>query len=492
MSFEEEVASDLAYGFRRHADFYLNTYKELEEKDRAAWRSRVIKNEQTFGLRRIDDSADLRMAEYLDAHPTAVPHIRRFLEIAKENASLKVMSPDGKQETRGQAELREAALLITRGLDKAEGPFFVAVVLGAFNEIFPNDPAKALRWAEVVGFPAELLSLHGEARWAGRENAESIGEAIRAERSPTAGPMPGSASDQGAEEKEDISAERSSSPREAPVPGIGEIIRRNADGDWARGLYTLETRIFTPGDNRGFATAPDASARLHASATLSPGTAGASEVRTHSDMSQERAAEPGKRSTGKGEPVGTIETRRIGDGTADKGTGADYHVSLVASKPGVSGLEGMNTQAQVSLLRQPGLLTVTMTLYGTGSSANEWTLRDSSGKAVFLAGHMPAGATNVSAKDKSGAELSTGSLTMLLGVDQHGRFTGILGAEFKDGKGKVLAAEANRGIDQWNQGLAKALTPANMPAPERGQADREASAAKQRQAIEHAKEGTER
>lgn len=491
MSFEEEVASDLAYGFRRHADFYLHTYKEWGEKDRAAWRSLVIDHEQTFGRRRIDESAHLRLAEYLDAHPSAVPYVQRFLEIAKENDSTLVMSTDGKEKTRGQDESRQAAQLLTRGLDKAEGAFLVAVVLGVCNEIFPHDPAKALRIAEVAGFPAELLSLHGEALLAGRENAESVGEAIREERSPTAGPVPGSASDQGAEEGEAISAERSSSPRQAPVPGIGEIIHRAADGDWARGLYTLETRIFTPGDDRGFATAPDASARLRASATLSPGTAGASEVRTQSDMSQDRAAERGTPNTGKSQPAGTIESRRIGDGTA-AGVGADYHVNLVASQPGVSALQGMNTQAQVSLLRQPGLLTVTMTFYGTGTSANEWTLRDSSGKAVFLGGHMPTGTTDVSAKDKPGADQPIGKLNMLLGVDQRGRFTNLLNADFKDGNGKVVAAETNRSIDEWNHAITKAITPANMPHPERGQVDREASAAKQPQATEHAKDGMER
>lgn len=105
---------------------------------------------------------------------------------------------------------------------------------------------------------------------------------------------------------------------------------------------------------------------------------------------------------------------------------------------------------------------------------------------------MPGEAKDVAGKDKPGLEQPTGKLNMLLAVDQQGKFTSLLGADFKDGNGKVLAAETKLGIDEWNKKITKTLTPANMRSPERGLNDQEVSAAKQRQAAEHAAGGMER
>jgi hypothetical protein len=81
---------------------------------------------------------------------------------------------------------------------------------------------------------------------------------------------------------------------------------------------------------------------------------------------------------------------------------------------------------------------------------------------------------------------------MTIAVDQHGRFTGLVGAELTAGDGRVVATETNRGIDEWNHVIANALTPAKMPSPEREQVDREAPAAKQHQATKPAGKTMER
>ena len=111
-------------------------------------------------------------------------------------------------------------------------------------------------------------------------------------------------------------------------------------------------------------------------------------------------------------------------------------------------------------------LTIDAKLSGDRFPAQEAVIRDSSGSAIFLGGHMPTNKNEVYTKLFGNSDRPITTLHMTVQVDNAGNFVRINSAELKDPSGNTIC-RLDAGLDQsgkpnietWNQQAMNALTP---------------------------------
>src|SRR5262249_33220048 len=125
----------------------------------------------------IGGSAQLRVIEYLDAHPSMQLAVERYLEAIDRDSKTLVITSDGRQQTRGEERAQEAASVAQGQITNLTGNTIGAAIQGIANEIC-DDPAAALRYAQPFVTISEWFVLRFEAREAGEEKARAVGEDV--------------------------------------------------------------------------------------------------------------------------------------------------------------------------------------------------------------------------------------------------------------------------------------------------------------------------
>ena len=171
MFFENDVKESLNAGLEGHLRFYVDTYlyDKNTEKDRADYRAHIINQEQSLLLRSADDSARLKVIEYLDSHPLAKQHAVDYVSALHRAETMPSISS-------GHAHGGDAGAVLQEQLHRLEGGFLVALVQGIYNEHY-HDLAVALDKAGPATTIAGMVEAHGEAMHGGIESARRFEEA---------------------------------------------------------------------------------------------------------------------------------------------------------------------------------------------------------------------------------------------------------------------------------------------------------------------------
>ncbi|OXJ08553.1 hypothetical protein CFB39_33840 [Burkholderia sp. AU6039] len=167
-------------GFEHFAHFYFDTYEKETPQEQAKVRSDLIEHEARGDWRSdIGAQAQLRVIEFLDAHPSLHAAVQGYLEAREKDDQTTVMTGDGNEMTRGEERARDAADVARGQLNNLTGNSIGAALQGLANEIW-HDPAVALRYATPFVIASEMLVAHFEAREAGEEKARAIGADVEA------------------------------------------------------------------------------------------------------------------------------------------------------------------------------------------------------------------------------------------------------------------------------------------------------------------------
>ena len=236
-------------------------------------------------------------------------------------------------------------------------------------------------------------------------------------------------------------------------------------------IFTLESRCFVPvakfgggfaGDRRGFSTTADASSRIHATAIIAPSTGLASDIRKYSDTTYGPPLLVMPTAAANGQPAATISAEKRSDGTSL------FQMHVSGDNPMMMGVapDIDNHAAVTTTYQSNGILRVTANFTGDKFPASEWTLRDASGQAVFLGGHMPTHMMEVFTKLWGDAQRPTGTVELAIQLNDKGNFEKVVGAEFKTADGTVIAKAQDVSVVGWNQAITSAITPPGMPAPD--------------------------
>jgi hypothetical protein len=247
---------------------------------------------------------------------------------------------------------------------------------------------------------------------------------------------------------------------------------RQDPGAVPKALFSLEVRTFQPCPgttenpvaDRPFDVAKGAGSEVRAVVTICPTTATAGKVMIQTSQALDRAAR-GLGTPAPAGPAATIEVKKGNDGST---------YTLGISRPGAAsgGNPGTDAQARLTISSTPGSITISGTFGCNASPAHQMVLRDTSGQAVFLAGHMPTKDGHAFHPGTKGVDRPSNVIRMTLGVDAAGRFDGRVTAEIKGAKGHVISRTeggpdlpAKSHLVAWNHMVIKTLTPPQMPEP---------------------------
>jgi hypothetical protein len=169
MFFEDDVKESVKAGLEGHLRFYVDTYlyEKNTDKDRADYRGHIINQEQSLLARSPDDSARLRVIEYLDSHPHEKQQAIDYVGVLHRAETMPTMS--------SAQPHSEAGAVLQEQLHRLEGGFLIAVVQGVYNEYF-HDPAVALDKAGLAVTIVGLVETAAEAKAVGIESANRFHE----------------------------------------------------------------------------------------------------------------------------------------------------------------------------------------------------------------------------------------------------------------------------------------------------------------------------
>lgn len=228
------------------------------------------------------------------------------------------------------------------------------------------------------------------------------------------------------------------------------------------------------GDARGYSVTQSADSRIHVAADV--GTDGSvSPVKSYCDVTIGPGMFVGPRMSSVGEPEATAFQSVIVK------NGSVFQVEAHARNPLVYGAPDLDIEARVTITNEmPRVIDVKAQFGSDGFPASEWTLRDASGKAIFLSGFMPDSPLQVFTRIYGPADTVTGTLTMQILLDYDGNFVRVREAKFEGPCGTVklpfdLSNEPN--IDAWNERIMERLTKEGMPLPDTAQRAPERGAA---------------
>ncbi len=213
--------------------------------------------------------------------------------------------------------------------------------------------------------------------------------------------------------------------RDAPLPRAGEV------GVYVRTFHHGETlgAVFA-GDDRGFSTDRDVTARIRAGAVLQPQGDGTLDLQRFGGRSDQTTFLP----------TGTTETE-VPEVTAhiidnDRGF-TDLTLDYSGADPLVAIAPEVNSHSTFSLRDQDGVLSVRAQVSADDFPNAEAFLRDGAGNAVFVGVHTPDRNDNVESLI-GGADTELIDVSFEVLHDECGNFTGVMQ------QGEVFT------IEQWN------------------------------------------
>jgi hypothetical protein len=165
MLFENDVKESLKAGLEGHLRYYVDTYLKDTEKDRAGYRGHIIEQEQSFLMRSPDESARLRVIEYLDSHPLAKEYAIAYVGALHRTETMPSISSG---QAHGHDPLQEQ-------LHRLEGGPLSALVQFIYNEHY-HDLNVALDKAGLATTVAGMVEAHCDAQAGGVESANRFHE----------------------------------------------------------------------------------------------------------------------------------------------------------------------------------------------------------------------------------------------------------------------------------------------------------------------------